>query len=241
MPVITLTINGELVSGRSGQSLLEVIREHEIGIPTLCHLDGLSERGACRLCMVDQQGRLVAACVTEAVEGMEVRTHTPQLNEYRRMILELLFAERNHVCAVCVMNGRCELQATAARQGMDHVRFDYLVPDLPVDASHERFIIDHNRCILCTRCVRVCDEVEGAHTWDIGGRGRHSQIISDLGTPWGSSLSCTSCGKCVQVCPTGALHDKGMSVAEMEKRHDFLGWILGGRERNEWQHQEDPR
>lgn len=235
MPVITLTINGELVSGRSGQSLMEVIKDHDIPIPSLCHMDGLSERGGCRLCMVDVGGgRLVASCVTEAVEDMVVETATPQLQEYRRMLLELLFAERNHVCAVCVMNGRCELQSTAAKAGMDHVRFDYLNPDLPMDASHERFAIDHNRCILCTRCVRVCDEVEGAHTWDLSGRGINSLVTSDLGTPWGDSLSCTSCGKCVQVCPTGALHHKGMSVAEMEKQPDFLGWILDGRNKNEW-------
>ncbi|MFZ0546854.1 MAG: bidirectional hydrogenase complex protein HoxU [Candidatus Promineifilaceae bacterium] len=234
MSVITLTVNDELVSGRSGQSLLEIIQEHHIYIPTLCHMSGLSERGGCRLCMVDVQGRLVAACVTEAVEGMVVKTDTPQLQEYRKMTLELLFAEGNHVCAVCVMNGHCELQYMAAKVGMDHVRYDYLVPDLPMDASHDRFVIDHNRCILCARCVRVCDEVEGAHTWDMGGRGINTRVVTDLGTPWGESLSCTSCGKCVQVCPTGALHSKGTSVAEMEKRHDFLGWILGGRNDNEW-------
>lgn len=234
MSVITLTINGELVSGRSGQSLLEVIHEHNIYLPTLCHLNGLSERGACRLCMVESQGRLLAACVTEAVEGMVVQTNTEKLRRYRRMILELLFTERNHICAVCVMNGNCELQDMAAELGMDHVRYDYLTPDLPMDASHERFVLDHNRCILCSRCVRVCDEVEGAHTWDITGRGLDSFIAADLNQPWGSSPSCTGCGKCVQVCPTGALFKQGMTVAEMEKEHGFLAWILSGREKKEW-------
>ena len=235
MPVITLTINGELVSGRSGQSLMEIIEDHDIYVPRLCHLTGLSAHGGCRLCTVDVGGRLLAACMTQAVEGMVVATETQQLQSYRQMILELLFAERNHVCAVCVMNGRCELQAVAARIGMDHVRFDYLVPDLPMDASHDRFVIDHNRCILCTRCVRVCHEVEGAHTWDLAGRGSNSFVTTDLGQPWGTSLSCTNCGKCVQVCPTGALHDKGISVAEMEKHRDFLGWILAGRTKNQWE------
>lgn len=234
MPVITLEIDGQLISGRSGQSLLGVIQEHDIYIPTLCHMDGLSDRGGCRMCMVEVRGRLLAACVTEALEDQVVLTNTPRLQEYRRMILELLFAERNHVCAVCVMNGRCELQALAARMGMDHVRYDYLVPDLPMDASHERFVIDHNRCILCTRCVRVCNEVEGAHTWDLMGRGVNTRVVSGFGTPWGEDPSCTSCGKCVQICPTGALHTKGMSVAEMEKRHDFLGRILAGRKDKEW-------
>lgn len=236
MAVVTLSINDELVSARSDQSLLEVIKEQGIDLPTLCHLDGLSERGGCRLCLLELQGsnRLQPACVTPAQEGMSVYTHSERLVKYRRMILELLLSERNHVCAVCVMNGRCELQYESAKGGVDHIRYDYLSPDLPMDASHQRFVIDHNRCILCTRCVRVCDEVEGAHTWDVMGRGVNSRVISDLHQPWGSSESCTSCGKCVQVCPTGALFQKGASVAEMEKQHDFLAWILAGREKKEW-------
>ena len=236
MTVITLTVNDELVSAQDDQSLLSVIRENGIDIPTLCHLEGLSERGACRLCLVEVAGnpKLQASCVTPVQEGMVVQTHTDRLIDYRKMILELLFAERNHVCAVCVMNGNCELQGVAAHEGMDHVRYDYLHPDLPMDASHERFVLDHNRCILCTRCVRVCDEVEGAHVWDLMGRGVNSRLISDLNQPWGTSDACTSCGKCVQVCPTGALFTHGATAGEMEKRQDFLRWILNGREKDEW-------
>lgn len=236
MSVVTLTINGETVSAQEGQTLLAVLREQGVEIPTLCHLDGLSERGGCRLCLVEIEGspKLQASCVTQVQEGMVVHTATDRLVNYRKMILEMLFAERNHICAVCVMNGNCELQWQAAQAGMDHVRYDYLNPDLPMDASHERFVLDHNRCILCTRCVRVCDEVEGAHTWDLMGRGINSRVITDLNQPWGSSISCTSCGKCVQVCPTGALFAKGATVAEMRKQHDFLQWILDGREKNQW-------
>lgn len=236
MSVVTLTLNDEMVSAREGQSLLEVINEQGIEIPTLCYLEGLSERGGCRLCLVEIQGsnKLLPACVTPAQEGMVVYTHSERLVKYRRMTVELLLAERNHVCSVCVMNGNCELQYEAAKLGVTHVRYDYISPDLPMDASHNRFVLDHNRCILCTRCVRVCDEVEGAHTWDVMGRGANSRVIPDLNQPWGSSESCTSCGKCVQVCPTGALFQKGASVAEMEKQHDFLSWILAGREKKEW-------
>lgn len=236
MSVVTLTINGETVSAQEGQTLLSVLRDHGVDVPTLCHLDGLSERGGCRLCLVELAGsnKLQASCVTAVQEGMVVQTHTDRLLAYRKQILEMLFAERNHVCAVCVMNGNCELQWQAAQAGMDHVRYDYLHPDLPMDASHDRFVLDHNRCILCTRCVRVCDEVEGVHTWDVMGRGINSLVITDLHQPWGSSASCTSCGKCVQVCPTGALFAKGATVAEMEKQHDFLRWILDGREKNQW-------
>ncbi len=236
MSVVTLHINDELVSARSDQKLLEVIREQGIEIPTLCHMEGISDLGGCRLCLVEVQGsnRLLASCVTPVQEGMSVYTHSERLVKYRRMIMELLLSERNHPCAVCVMNGHCELQYEAAKLGVDHVRYDYLSPDLPIDASHSNFTLDHNRCILCLRCVRVCDEVEGAHTLDVMGRGTNSRIITALNRPWGNCISCTKCGKCVQVCPTGALFEKGSSVGEMEKRHAFLSWILNGRERKEW-------
>ena len=102
---------------------------------------------------------------------MEVTTNSERLQQYRRTILEMLFAERNHVCAVCVSNGHCELQSWRSSWGSTHVRLPYRNPKLAVDASHDRFVVDHNRCILCTRCVRVCDEIEGAHTWDVMGRG----------------------------------------------------------------------
>ena len=234
MPVVTLTINGKMVSAQDDQSLLGVLRENGIELPTLCHMEGLSERGGCRLCLVEIAGskKLMPACITLAQEGMAVTTHSERLINYRKMILEMLFAERNHVCAVCVMNGHCELQKLAASEGMTHVRFEYLFPNLNMDASHHRYVLDHNRCVLCTRCVRVCDEVEGAHTLDVMGRGVNSRVVSDLNKPWGESNSCTSCGKCVQVCPTGALTHKGSTVAEMEKHTEFLPWILGRRKQN---------
>ncbi len=236
MSVITLTINDELVSARTGQNLLEAIREQGINLPTLCYLDGLSTRGGCRLCLVEVSGypRLQTACTTTATEGMVVVTHNEIINRYRRMILELTFAERNHTCAVCVSNEHCELQTLAAELGMDHVRYDYLNPQLGLDISHEQYGVDHNRCILCLRCVRVCDEVEGAHTWDVRHRGIDSRVITDLNQPWSESESCTECGKCVEVCPTGALFDKGVAVGEMKKKTNFLRRIIDGREKNQW-------
>jgi bidirectional [NiFe] hydrogenase diaphorase subunit len=142
------------------------------------------------------------------------------------MLVELLLAERTHTCSICVQNNNCELQTLAAKLGIDHVRFDYLHQQLPMDASRERFALDHNRCILCMRCVRVCDAVEGAHTWDVRGRGSTSRIVADLDRPWGDSVSCTDCGKCVQLCPTGALYKKGATVGEMKKERSFLNRIL---------------
>jgi len=221
--VKTLIIDEQEVSGLRGQTILEVARENDIDIPTLCHMDGLSDVGACRHCLVEIKGsnKLLPACVATIYEGMEVSTNTGRLQQHRRTILELLFAERNHVCAVCVANGHCELQSLAQQQGVTHVRLPYRNPELGVDASHERFTVDHNRCILCTRCVRVCAEVEGAHIWDVMGRGINSVVITDLHQDWGSS-ACTRCGKCVQVCPTGALFDKSKVGSDHPKYPDFL-------------------
>ena len=233
--VITLTIDGKEVGARQDQTILDVAREHGVDLPTLCQVDGLTNVGACRLCLVEVKGspRLFAACTTRPTEGMEITTSSERLKRYRRIILEMYFAERNHICAVCVSNGNCELQTLAQSQGMDHVRMPYRYPNLPVDASHDRFVLDHNRCVVCTRCVRVCDEIEGAHTWDVLGRGVNTMVITDLNQAWGTSDTCTSCGKCVQICPTGALFEKGKSVAEMSKRKQFLPYL--SMMRKEWQ------
>ncbi|PWT98641.1 MAG: bidirectional hydrogenase complex protein HoxU [Candidatus Melainabacteria bacterium] len=227
MRVVTLSINGQHLSGRNDESVLQVARAHNIDIPTLCQLDGLSTWGGCRLCLVHVEGnnKLVPACVTNVFEGMVVQTESERLARYRRMIIEMLFSEGNHICSVCVSNGNCELQDAAQSQGIDHISLPYLYPERTVDASHDRFTFDPNRCVLCTRCVRVCDEVEGAHTWDVAGRGIKAHLITDLNQPWGESSSCTSCGKCVQVCPTGALFEKGKGAGEMVKKNEFLVYL----------------
>ncbi|MGC8540573.1 MAG: bidirectional hydrogenase complex protein HoxU [Phycisphaerae bacterium] len=229
---ITLTIDDKAISCRSGETILQVARENNIDIPTLCYLEGLTVWGGCRLCMVEiaASPKLHAACATECTEGMTVRTTSPRLKQYRKMIVEMLFAERNHVCSVCVSNGHCELQNMATKLEIDHARFPYRFPHLAVDNSHDYMRLDHNRCILCLRCVRVCGEIEGAHTKDVKGRGVLSAIIHDLDEPWGDSQTCTGCGKCVNVCPTGALTHRGTAVGEMTKKTDFLPYLTLMRE-----------
>ncbi|HLK67262.1 MAG TPA: bidirectional hydrogenase complex protein HoxU [Bryobacteraceae bacterium] len=217
---ISVKIDGEFVAAQEGQTILEVARANGKFIPTLCWLENISAVGGCRLCIVEVAGvgRLLPACTTPVQDGMSVSTQSEKLTHYRSITLEFLFSERNHQCAICVSNNHCELQAMAQRLGITNVRYPYSFPKLAVDLSHERYVLDHNRCILCTRCVRVCAEVEGARVFDVSGRGVRSMIVSDLNRPWGESKSCTSCGKCVQVCPTGALAEKGFGVEEMVKR-----------------------
>jgi bidirectional [NiFe] hydrogenase diaphorase subunit len=235
MSVRTLTIDGRDVAMATGATLLEAAREVGVPIPTLCHLEGLSPVAACRLCLVEIEGsgKLQPACLTPVAEGMVVHTDTPRLQDYRRTLIEMLFTEGNHVCAVCVANGHCELQDRAVEVGMDHSRLPYRHPDRPVDLTHHLFGLDHNRCILCTRCVRVCDEVEGAHVWDVGWRGEHCRIISGLNQPWGAVDACTDCGKCVQVCPTGALFDKADTTGEKHADPARLGALVRARARGQ--------
>lgn len=206
---VKLTIDGREVEVPRGTTILTAARRAGIEIPTLCHLDGLCDVGACRVCLVEVQppGRLLPACTTPAAAGSTVKTDTEALRTTRRQIIELLFSERNHICPFCPRAGSCELQDLGYRFQMDHVRYAYLHPTLPTDLSHPHIGMDHNRCVLCGRCVRACNDLVGAGTLQVSCRGGKSLIVADAAVPLGES-SCISCGTCVQVCPTGAIYDK---------------------------------
>lgn len=208
---VTVTINGKRCVGQEGQTILEVAQANDVYIPTLCHMKHLSPWGGCRLCIVEIKGspKVVPSCSTPATDGSEVIATSPRLHQLRRNTLELLFSERNHICPICEMNkGDCGLQHQGYVHGIDTIRYPYLYPSLPVDTSGRYFALDHNRCILCTRCVRACEEMEGVHTLDVSHRGIHNRVVVDIGATFGTSDTCTGCGSCVASCPTGALFDK---------------------------------
>lgn len=211
---ISVTIDGKKCVGADGQTILQIATAYQIYIPTLCYLKHLSPWGGCRMCICEVGGsvKTVPACSTPAVDGSSYTTNSPRLQHLRRATLELLFSERNHICPFCPMNkGDCELQQQGYRHGMDSIRFPYLYPALPMDVSGRYFGLDHNRCILCTRCVRTCEEMEGTHTLDISNRGENNRVVVDLGSTFGASETCTLCGACVAACPTGALFDKAQA------------------------------
>ncbi len=233
---LTVTLDGTETTAYEGETVLDVARREGVHIPTLCHLDGLSVWASCRLCLVEMADthQLKPACATPVSDDMEVWTQNDRLREYRRMIMELFLAEGNHYCAVCVSNGACELQDMAVEVGVDHVRYEYRHPTLPVDATHPKYVYDPNRCVRCTRCVRTCDEIEGAHVWDVAGRGAGSFLVTGMGGSWGDSRACTWCGKCVTACPTGALFFKGRTVAEMEHDRGLVGFLAVARREGRW-------
>ncbi len=208
---ISLKIDGHDVTTQEGKTILETATEHGIEIPHICKLEGLTTTGACRLCLVELKGsaKTFPSCSTPVSDGMEVTTDSATLKAYRKMTIQLLLSERTHICSVCVANKNCELQDLANKLGVDHVAFEREWTHDNIDSTHPFLVIDRNRCILCTRCIRVCDEIEGVHTLDLKLRGKDSQVIIDLDDKWSESSSCTSCRKCAKVCPVGAIYIEG--------------------------------
>jgi [NiFe] hydrogenase diaphorase moiety small subunit len=223
---ITLTIDGVDVAGRPGQTIIEAADEAGIYIPRLCYRPDLVPYGACRVCTVLVNGRPQAACTQPISEGMIVENDTERVLEIRRSIIEMLFVEGNHFCMFCEKSGDCELQALAYRFGITAPRYPFMYPKRDVDASHPDIFIDHNRCILCARCVRASRDVDGKNAFGFANRGLAKKIAvnaeADLA---GTNAAATD--KAIEVCPVGALMRKrvgyAVPIGQRTYDHDPIG------------------
>ncbi len=203
---IRLTVDGRVVSGQKGQTILEVARNAGLDIPTLCHHPRISRTGACRICLVRVNGTaLKTACTEPAADGMNVVSEDAELASVRRSILEMLLAEGHHNCLFCDANGDCEFQDLCHRYGIEEPRQPLPGRRRTTDTTSSKGLRrNEDRCVLCGRCVKACGEVQMLGVWDFTGRGDRTELTADCGGPVGES-SCALCGTCAQLCPTGAL------------------------------------
>ena len=208
---VTLTIDGRKVSVPPGTSVMAAAALIDNPIPKLCATDSLEAFGSCRLCLVEIDGRkgTPASCTTPAEPGMIVHTKTPRLERLRRGVMELYISDHPLDCLTCSANGDCELQTQAGNVGLRDVRYGYDGSNHlkgPIDASNPYFTFEASKCIVCSRCVRACEEVQGTFALTILGRGFDSKVATG-GVDFLSS-ECVSCGACVQACPTATLNEK---------------------------------
>ncbi|TVS20330.1 MAG: 4Fe-4S dicluster domain-containing protein [Planctomycetaceae bacterium] len=203
-----ITINNRAVPINGERSLLEVARNSGIDIPTFCYHSDLSVYGACRLCLVEVEGRgIIASCSVRAEPGMVVRTHTEEIRELRKISLELLLANHPQSCTTCGKSTSCQLQSLCRRLGVNEVRFRQTDRDLPVDHSSPSLVRDPNKCVLCGDCVRACKEIQAVGAIDFVHRGAAASVAPAFGRDL-AEVECVSCGLCTAVCPTGALIPK---------------------------------
>lgn len=206
MAEVTVTLNGNQVSGKEGMTLLELSQENGIDIPTLCYIEGLPPTGACRMCVVEVEGSrtLVGSCHTPISEGMVIQTHSPKVLQTRRIILELSLASHCGYCVMCEKANVCELRKVAADLDVGLSRFQTRKRYYPIEDVSPYVERDLTKCILCRRCVRACNEIAKQNVYAIAYRGFDSKIVVDCDQPLNKEV-CRDCDVCISVCPTGAL------------------------------------
>ena len=219
---ITFEIDGVEVQGAPGQTIMQAADTAGIYIPRLCAFEGLPPYGSCRVCTVKVNGRFQSACTQPIAEGVIVENDTEELLEFRRNLIDMLFVEGNHFCMFCEKSGNCELQALAYRLGITAPKYPYMFPaDRNVDASHKDIFIDHNRCILCARCIRASQDLDGKNVFQFVGRGPEKRIaVNARARLVDTDLDVTD--KAVEVCPVGAILRKhvGYATPVGERKYD---------------------
>jgi NADH dehydrogenase/NADH:ubiquinone oxidoreductase subunit G len=207
--MMNVKINGTAYKATSGDTILDTIRKAGMHIPTLCHMDDLKPSGACRICSVEVEGYkgLVPSCSYPVEEGMEISTNSARVVTARKTITELLLANHPDDCLYCVRNSNCQLQDLATQYGVRQRRLKSKPEIQTIDISSPSIERDPAKCILCGKCVRVCEEIQGVSAIDFVHRGSETVI----GTAFKESMnvsSCINCGQCIMTCPTGALREK---------------------------------
>ena len=221
---IAITIDGKEVLAYPGQTILECARNIGIYIPTLCHYQHTTNVGACRVCVVEVENArsLVASCCMPISPGMVVRTDTPAVRAAQKMMVELLWASGDHNCLTCEQNGQCELQNLIYWLKIDKPRFPIEPPGFELDNSNTMIMRDLNKCVLCGRCIRACNEIQVNEVLDFSNRGSYAKVGPAFDADYIDS-SCVFCGECLQVCPTGAITFKQAKFAgrpwELDKVH----------------------
>ena len=218
---VNLTIDGINVEVQDNLTILEAARKANMHIPTLCFLKGINEVGDCRMCIVQVEGRkgFVTSCIQKVEEGMVVKTHTPEIVEARKIVLDLILSNHERDCLTCIRSGNCELQELAIKYNVQQVKYEGEKIKHKIDNKSPSIERNMNKCILCRRCVGACKNIQEIGAIDCINRGFES-CVSTVGDNSLADVDCTFCGQCIQACPTGALHEKDDTEKVWQKIND---------------------
>ncbi len=219
---LTFTLDGKTIPFTEGQTIIQAASAAGVFIPHLCYHPEFKPHGSCKLCTVKVNGRHTASCTMRAAPGMVVESETEEINAERRALTQMLFVEGNHFCPSCEKSGDCQLQATAYHLGMMSPHYDHFFPSRPVDASHPEVLLDFNRCILCSLCVRASRDVDGKNVFALSGRGIKTHLIVNAKSGQLGDTDFTLDDKAAQVCPVGVILKKrrGFAVPIGERKYD---------------------
>jgi [NiFe] hydrogenase diaphorase moiety small subunit len=223
MSEMNFTLDGKAIPCAEGQTIMQAALAAGVYIPRLCYHPEFKPHGSCKLCTVKVNGRQAASCTQHAQHGMVVESNTTELNDERRALLQMLFVEGNHFCPSCEQSGNCQLQATAYALNMMSSHYDHFFPDRPLDASHPQYLLDFNRCILCSLCIRASRDVDGKNVFGLAGRGINTHLIVNAKSGQLADTDFTADDKAAHVCPVGVILRKrtGFHVPIGQRTYDI--------------------